>query len=154
MRSDPYMRLDYNSSSMSGRNTDAYRTPSAIALRKDGGGQRSGLGQAGLQAMGSQQEMNQYNSNSANFGMESLKFNNHYYNLDHQRDTAGSRNYNQSDPYSQQDASPLAANKKMNGRHDANPNALKNMNYIKKYQSVGQSMNRPKHTIEDIEREA
>ena len=46
--------------------------------------------------------MNHYssinNSNSANFGIESLKFNNHYYNLDG-GNAAGSRHY--LDPYGQ-----------------------------------------------------
>ena len=96
--------------------------------------------------------MNSYNnisnSNSANFGIEQMKFNNHYYNMEA---AAGSRNYNSGDPYAMNEASATIPRK--NGRHDANPNALKNMNYIKKYQSVGQSMNKAKQTLED-EREA
>ena len=49
--------------------------------------------------------MNQYNnnfhSNSANFGLEGLKFNSHYYNIDQKSGgVAGSRHYNGQDPYS------------------------------------------------------
>ena len=96
--------------------------------------------------MGSQPEMNAYtginNSNSANFGIESLKFNNHYYNLDQMNGgAAGSRHY--LDPYGQNQHGGSGSKSHMHGRHDANPNALKNLNFIKKYQSVGQSINKP-----------
>ena len=102
--------------------------------------------------MGSQQEMNHYssinNSNSANFGIESLKFNNHYYNLDG-GGAAGSRHY--LDPYGS-NLGGSSTKIDSHGRHDANPNALKNLNFIKKYQSVGASMNnRPSHLDVDHE---
>lgn len=131
----PYVD-DYSKTDIANGN---YRTPSALTLRKD---QRSNLGQAGLHAMGSmndivtQQQNSIGNSNSANFGIESLKFNSHYYNLEGKSGgVAGSRHYN--DPYSENSRlngnGGISGSSHQHGRHDANPNALKNMNYIKKY---------------------
>jgi hypothetical protein len=99
---------------------------------------RSGLSQAGLNSIQSKPKM--FAANSANFGLEQRKFNEHYNlmaqgGISHQSQIGRHNNnpYNRNSPLqSRSDVDrvqvPMAASL---GRHSSNPTSLKNLHYLK-----------------------
>lgn len=73
---------------------------------------------------------NNDNSNSGNFGLESAKFNNMYYNMNGAN--AGSRSQAQQSYGSGSSVVYQIPKRQGYGRHDMNPSAMKNLQYMKK----------------------